>query len=136
VQRGAEAVYEQSLFILSIPGRLIGGSLQPDEARLLGYKGMFDMYQSVQESEAAGIPSGIGTLSFFASISLSLGLLNLLPIPALDGGRIMFVLPEIFLRRRVPINFENVVNAVSISMLILLMLYINAQDFINPVTFP
>jgi regulator of sigma E protease len=40
------------------------------------------------------------------------GKLNLLPFPALDGGRIIFVLPELVLRRRVPPEFENLVHAV------------------------
>jgi regulator of sigma E protease len=48
----------------------------------------------------------------------------------LDGGRILFVLPELVLRRRVPQQFENVVNLVGITILILLMLYINLQEWI------
>ena len=65
-------------------------------------------------------------------MTVTLGIFNLLPFPALDGGRIIFVLPELFLRRRVPPEFENLVHAVGFALLILLMFYINAMDFINP----
>jgi regulator of sigma E protease len=75
-------------------------------------------------------------MAFFATISISLGVLNLLPIPALDGGRILFTLPEIILRRRIPPQYENVINMVSFGLLLALLLFINLQDFLNPVTLP
>ena len=75
-------------------------------------------------------------LAFFAAITTSLGLLNLLPVPALDGGRIMFVLPEIIIRRRIPQEYENWINVVSFTLLLLVILYINLQDFINPIVLP
>ncbi len=75
-------------------------------------------------------------MAFFATISISLGVLNLLPIPALDGGRILFTLPEIILRRRIPPQYENVINMVSFALLLVLLLFINLQDFLNPVTLP
>ena len=74
-------------------------------------------------------------MQIIASLTLTLGIFNLLPFPALDGGRIIFVLPELVLRRRVPPEFENVVHAVGFALLIAFMLYINAMDFINPVQF-
>ena len=43
-------------------------------------------------------PFGLNTLGILATISIALGFTNLLPIPALDGGRILFVLPEILFR--------------------------------------
>jgi regulator of sigma E protease len=62
--------------------------------------------------------------------------LNLFPFPALDGGRILFTLPEIVLRRRIPPQYENVINLVGFAILILLLIYINLQDFLVPVTLP
>jgi regulator of sigma E protease len=73
------------------------------------------------------------TLQIIASLTLMLGIFNLLPFPALDGGRIIFVLPELILRRRVPPQFENVVHAVGFALLLLFMVYIYAMDFIDPV---
>ncbi len=140
VQMGSLALYDQVMQILTLPSRLIEGSVAPEEARLVGYKGMYDIYQNFREAdEVAAVEAeptaGLNTIYFFASISISLGLLNLFPIPALDGGRIVFALPEIIFRKRIPPNAENIINFVSFALLILLMLYINIQDFVNPANF-
>jgi regulator of sigma E protease len=133
---GVGAVFEQIRTLVTLPAQLIQGTIASEDARLVGYKGMFDIYQELRETEVeAGTPAGVGALFFAATISVSLGLLNLLPIPALDGGRILFTLPEILLRRRIPPAYESVINLVSLAMLLLLMLYINIQDFVNPATF-
>ena len=133
---GTSAVGDQIYQLATLPSRIMAGSVAAEDARLVGFKGMYDIYQEVRDIEASeAIPSGVNTLAFFASISISLGLLNLMPIPALDGGRILFIMPEIILRRRIPPNYENAINLVSFAMLILLMIYINIQDFVNPAEF-
>jgi regulator of sigma E protease len=134
---GTAAVYEQGHALLAFPVRMIQGQVAPEEGRLVGLKGMFDIYQEVRQSEPAlDIPRSINIMSFFATISISLGVLNLLPIPALDGGRILFTLPEIILRRRIPPQYENVINMVSFALLLVLLLFINLQDFLNPIALP
>jgi regulator of sigma E protease len=70
------------------------------------------------------------------AITMSLGLFNLFPIPALDGGRILLTLPEIFLRRRIPPQYENVIHLVGFTVLLIFLIYINLQDFINPIQLP
>jgi regulator of sigma E protease len=75
-------------------------------------------------------------LWFFTAISMSLGIFNLFPIPALDGGRILLTLPEILLRRRIPPKYENTIHLVGFTLLLLLLIYINVQDFVNPVQLP
>ncbi len=67
-------------------------------------------------------------LEFGALISLNLALINILPIPALDGGRIMFILVERFLGRRFPGRIEQVSHTVGFAALILLMVVITWQD--------
>ncbi len=125
--------YMRELFT-AIGGMISGQPASATGGRLVGIKGMFDMYASVRESVVPGVPTIVNVFLFFASISISLGLLNLLPIPALDGGRIAFTLPEIIIRRRIPPKYEMWVNFISFALLILLMLIINAQDFIHPVS--
>ena len=136
---GGQAIVEQANALIALPGRLLGGGASADEGRLIGYKGMYDIYTQMRAADAAPeseLPPGINTLFFFASISVSLGILNLLPVPALDGGRILFTLPEIIFRRRIPPAYENAVNLIGLTLLLLLIVYINIQDFVNPLVIP
>lgn len=145
---GSMYTYAQMRQIVSLPVMLIRNQLSPEEGRFVGLKGIYDLFgqavsRDVQSREAtpptASEPTPVEptnfTLQIIASLTLTLGIFNLLPIPALDGGRIIFVLPELILRRRVPPEFENVVHAVGFALLIAFMIYINAMDFINPVNF-
>jgi regulator of sigma E protease len=134
---GGIAVFEQTKAILSLPIRFITGAISPGEGRLVGYKGMWDLYTNARQSDdVPDTPKDVNTLSFFGVITISLAILNLLPLPAIDGGRILFTLPEIILRRRVPPIYENIINLVGFAILIGLMIYINLQDFINPINLP
>jgi regulator of sigma E protease len=134
----------QAVSILYLPIALVQGLVQPGEARLVGLKGIFDMFgAAVQQDVQTRQPSGSAppepsnwTLSLIGLLSVSLGVMNLLPIPALDGGRILFTLFELVFRRRVPPKFETMVNGIAMLLLISLMLFINAMDFINPITPP
>jgi regulator of sigma E protease len=67
-------------------------------------------------------------LEFAALISLNLAIINILPLPALDGGRIAFVLAEKVAGRRLPARFEHVVHTVGFALLITLMLFITYTD--------
>jgi len=72
---------------------------------------------------------GIGDLfSIMAIISINLALINLIPIPALDGGRLFFVLIESVIRRPIKASVARAVNAVGFVFLILLMLVVTAHD--------
>lgn len=138
ISAGSIAVYRYVNIILSLPGRMISGTVDTEQTRFVGYVGMFNILEDMNARDAEAPPeiAGINTLSFFASITVSLGLFNLLPIPALDGGRILFVLPEIIFRRRVPANLENTVHLVGFAFLLMLLIYINLQDILNPFTIP
>ena len=70
-------------------------------------------------------------VTFLALISLNLGLLNLFPIPALDGGRILFVLLEMVFRRRLPERVENWIHMTGFVLLIALMIFVTWQDVYN-----
>ena len=122
---GVSTSYENIRGLLLLPVRVLQGSVKAQEARPVGYKGMYDIYQEVQNP-----------LWFFTVVSISLGVMNLLPIPALDGGRIALTLPEILIRRRVPPEYENTIHMIGFVLLLLLLVYINVQDFINPIQFP
>ncbi len=67
-------------------------------------------------------------LPLMALITINLGLFNLLPVPALDGGRLLFILIEMITRKPVPQKWESIVHAVGFVLLIGLMLLIAAKD--------
>ncbi len=124
-----------------LPVRLIRGTVDPALARPVGYKGIYDIYsQAVEMDQETQIPTAeplpIFTISIIANISLALGITNLLPIPALDGGRILFTLPELIFGKRIPQEWENAVNTVSFLLLILLMVVITVLDFTSPIVLP
>ncbi len=79
----------------------------------------------VGDAAAVGFTS---VLLFTAIISLNLAVINLLPIPALDGGRLVFVAIETVLRRPIPPMWAARVNFVGISLLLLLMLVATIND--------
>lgn len=146
---GATITAVQAASIVYLPVALIQGAIAPEEARFIGFKGIFDMFDvAVEEDvstrqEAAAAPASAPTprpsnwtLSLIGLLSVSLGVMNLFPIPALDGGRILFTLPEILFKKRIPMEWENAVNAVAMLMLIGLMLFVNVMDFVNPVQIP
>jgi regulator of sigma E protease len=110
-----------------------------DMTRLM-LTGIWDWITQKQEVDVTG-PIGIASMSgramregawsfvtFLALISLNLGLLNLLPFPALDGGRIIFVLLEMVFRRRLPEKVENWIHTAGFVLLISLMVFITWQD--------
>ncbi len=69
-------------------------------------------------------------LPIMALITINLGIFNLLPLPALDGGRILFILIELITRKPVPQKYEGIVHAVGLIMLLGLMLLVTAKDII------
>ena len=138
------ATYEQARTILLLPVQMITGELGADEGRFIGFKGIYNIFQQTVDRDVESrndVPSASSdaesptflTLQTIAMLTITLGVFNLLPLPALDGGRILFVLIEIIARRRVPAKFENIVHAVGMLLLLGLMFYINIMDFVNPV---
>src|SRR6266498_5683909 len=132
--------------LISLPAQLLRGTISPEQGRLIGLKGIYDVLQKsvshdVQASSSPTPASStnpvdqpISTLELLASLTISLGVFNLFPFPALDGGRIIFVLPELIFRRRVSPQIENFVHGLGMAVLLLFMLYVNVMDFINPAT--
>ncbi|MBR5152057.1 MAG: RIP metalloprotease RseP [Clostridia bacterium] len=70
-------------------------------------------------------------LFFAAFLAVNIGIMNLLPIPALDGGRILFVLIELIFRKPIPADKEGWVHFLGFALLILLMLYATYNDIVR-----
>ena len=75
---------------------------------------------------------GFEYLIFFTVIiSLSLSVINLIPFPALDGGRLLFVIIEAVIRRPIPPKIANTLNTAGFVILLLLMLIVTYHDVLN-----
>jgi membrane-associated protease RseP (regulator of RpoE activity) len=152
---GFLAVYDQISALVSLPAEMIRGQISPDQGRFVGLKGIYDLFgqavsrdiQSRQTTQTTAPPSASSpnpskpvnpqsptyfTFQLIAMLAVSIGFINLFPFPALDGGRIFFVLLELITRRRVRPEIENYVHAAGFAILIVFMIYVNAMDFIHP----
>jgi len=78
--------------------------------------------------------SGFETLlSLVALISINLAVVNLLPLPALDGGRFVFLLIELIFRKKVPQEIEGTINFIGLAALMILMVVIVFKDIFFPI---
>lgn len=84
----------------------------------------------VADTASAAITSADYTMIIFmlAFITVNIGLVNLLPLPALDGGRLFFLFIEMIIRKPVPKKFEAVVHAAGLVLLLALMALITFND--------
>ena len=73
----------------------------------------------------------INVLELTVLLSVNLGVMNLLPIPALDGGRILFILYELIFRKPVPRKAEGIVHLIGFALLMLLMVFVLFNDILR-----
>ncbi len=73
----------------------------------------------------------MAVMQFMALISISLGVLNIMPFPALDGGRLIFLVFELFIRRRPSPKLEGIVHGVGFGLLILLIFVVTWNDIVH-----
>lgn len=84
--------------------------------------------ESLSSAADAGVTS---LLDIAALISINLGLMNLLPIPALDGGRCLLILVEMITRKKLPASLEAKINGISLAILLGLSAIIMLKDIIG-----
>ena len=99
--------------------RLFKGDVPKDVAGVVG------IYQISKDVSKEGL---LAILQFMAILSINLSILNLLPIPALDGGRLLFIAIETLIRKRVKPEVEQVIHLVGIVVLIGLMVLVTVGD--------
>lgn len=92
---------------------------------LSGFVGIFSM---IETYIGAGL---LALLSFSALLSVNIGVMNLLPIPALDGGRIFFLFIELITRKKPSKKIENTVNNIFFILLMILFVYITIHDIMR-----
>ncbi len=78
---------------------------------------------------------GISSLMYLSAVlAMNLGVFNLLPLPALDGGRLFFQLIELIRRKPVPAKYEGMIHFAGIVLLMMLMLLITYKDIVKLIT--
>jgi regulator of sigma E protease len=85
-------------------------------------------------SEAIGDAAAYGftaVLNIVSLISINLGVMNLLPLPALDGGRTVMILVEMITKKKLPPNVEATINAVGLALLLGLSMIVMIKDVIG-----
>ncbi|MCS6844035.1 MAG: M50 family metallopeptidase [Caldilineales bacterium] len=133
--RGTEDTARFIRITLSVPALLMRGVITPEEARPIGPKGIYDLTSSTfQQSLSSGWWFPI--LQLMGILSAALAITNLLPLPALDGGRLLFVLIEQIRGRRIDPQWEGAIHLAGMVFLLGLMVLITYQDFASPVSPP
>lgn len=99
-----------------------------------GVVGVADMMNSTMNEarETGGLFTVVlNVINFIILISANLGVMNLLPFPALDGGRLLFLLVELITRKPIPKEKEAVVHAIGFVLLFIVMILVTFKDIKN-----
>ncbi len=108
-----------SMFILLIKNLIIGQGLTYDLSGPVGIASM------VGQSARMGINYLISTA---AMLSITLAVINILPFPALDGGRALFIIIEKITRKPIPIKYEQLAHTIGFVLLMVLVVIVTAKD--------
>ncbi len=131
---GFTATFEHCGLLLEMLAKFATGQLK-GPVDFVGPIGIGRMYVGMREAgPTSGLTPVLDIFGFVISISISLGLFNLLPIPALDGGRILLSLPELIFRRRVEARVENWLITATFLLLLGLLVFITLRDVFFPIT--
>jgi regulator of sigma E protease len=133
IVRGAERTAVVAVATFYLPIEAIRGQLPWSMIRPSGPVGI---YQITSQAAVESIENGwwFPILSVAAMLSVGLGVANLLPIPGLDGGRLVFLAVEAIRRRRLKPETEAMINVVGLAVLFSLVILITFFDISSPVS--
>lgn len=120
IQYGATETYFWTKQIFIILGDLVTGGFTLDSL-----SGPVGIYKSTEEVAQEGI---FVLMKWGALLSINLGIMNLLPLPALDGGRLLFFLVEFLRGKPVDRQKEGMVHIIGFALLMLLMIVVTWND--------
>ena len=130
-----EVRYQIKATFLSLKMLFTGKASKDDVMGPVGIGHM--MSDVIDEAAAQSTPETkllnvfLNIINFMILISANLGIMNLLPIPALDGGRILFILAEAVTGKPIPKDKEALVNGIGFVLLMLLMVFVFFNDISN-----
>ena len=127
IYEGGKTTFDIAYATIYGIGDLVGKAIKgnPDISQIAGPVGIISL---VGDATKLGF---VYLLTFTALISINLAIINLLPFPALDGGRIIFVIIESITKRPINPKIAGSLNTVGFALLILLMLIITYRDILR-----
>ena len=96
--------------------------------------GPVGIVKEVNTAVNSGSSSWLYVLNLTALLTINLGVFNLLPVPALDGGRLFFMLIELITRKKIPPEKEGLVHSIGFILLIALIIFISYNDIMKLIT--
>jgi regulator of sigma E protease len=127
VWQGVVGILDYVRMVLSVPAMLIMGTMEPSDAGISGPVGIAQLVGGAVNATAdTGVWFPIWQLA--AIISAGLAIANLLPIPALDGGRLLFIAFEKIRGRRLDPEMEGMIHLVGFALLLGLMVVVTISD--------
>ncbi len=98
--------------------------------------GPVGIVSAVKDATSAGLETGFGEainniIYIMSIISINLGIFNMLPIPALDGGRFLFLIIEAIRRKPIPPKYEGLIHGIGFALLIAFILFVSANDIVR-----
>lgn len=131
IHRGIGAGFKEAFFwgkiIFDGVGKMVGGLLTGQvPSDVAGPIGMYQATSSIRKGQGL-----LAVMHFFGIVSVNLAVVNILPFPALDGGRIMFVLYELVTRRRANQKVEILVNNIGMMFLLGVILLVTVADIVR-----
>lgn len=130
---GVQETFRVVALTFSVPVLILRGLIPAELVRPIGPPGI---YQQTASAVQASVQTGwwFPLLNLVGLISTALAITNLLPLPALDGGRIFFIFVETIRGRRVDPAREGFIHFVGLAILMMLMLVVSYYDIIRPMT--
>jgi regulator of sigma E protease len=118
--RAAVKTWDMSLFTLEMMGRMVLGQVS--------WKNLSGPLTIADYAGQSATLGWISFVSFLALVSVSLGVLNLLPVPLLDGGHLMYYVAEVFTGRPVSERTMEIGSRIGMTLLLLLMSFALYND--------
>jgi regulator of sigma E protease len=131
LRRGVEEIAKLVQRTAGLFADLVRREPLPSDVRLTGPLGMKQASDKALENAVAW-DEPFPVIYVAAWLSTMLGLTNMLPLPALDGGRLVFVLVEVLRRRRISDQVEKWVHAAGMAGILLLLFVLTVQDVLQP----
>ncbi len=128
LKKGFESTYQYTIMTFQSLGNLIMALFESDQELLGQVAGPIGIVSIVSEAQKEGFSY---ILFVTALLSINLAVLNVLPIPALDGGRVVLVFLELITRNRIPQSILQGSISYSFYALIVLMIVVSIQDILR-----